>query len=426
EDIEELRQIVRYHICPDSISSSEFTDGGLPDTTLSGDYLITSFDTGGISDIIVNNEAKIIQRDINVVNGIIHIIDKVLDPVLDMIAEMIEKDGKYTIFAEALKQTGLYDSLNIKTNSFTIFAETDSVFALNGITSFQELKEAYSQTGEPYLNPIDSLYLWVAYHCIDHKVLFLDDFDNTTYENLTHSALLTVTKTTDFLVNESLANIEMSNNTAKNGVMHSLNNLLTFIPVPVAVYFDIVDKPEIRALAQFRTTSISQIPGTDLPNGVAGIRVAPGDTWKYGYQNNWYNYNDYFEYSFDAANNRLWFEFDTPPLVKGGTYNIWICGKCQDTRATADVYWDGEYVFRLDMSETFDGPDEDWETTGLKHYSTNMSPRNIGFNIGSFEITTEGPHKMKFVRVTDGPYTIEIIQFIPSDENQIDYRVTIP
>lgn len=427
EDIDLLRQILRFHICADSISTGMFEEGGLPDTTMSGDYLITTFGEGGINDIMVNKEAKIIKRDISVVNGIIHGIDKVMNPVVLTVAEKIEQQGNFSIFAEALKQTGLYDSLNIRNIRVTVFAETDSAFAQEGITSYEDLFKEYSQTGEPYLNFDDSLYLWVAYHCMD-QVLFLTDFSNLTYGNLTHSVLFTVVKGSEFLVNKTPVAIDISNNSARNGVFHALEGLLKFIPTPVAIYYDMLDKPELRALTDyFRKKTLAAIPGPELPDGVQGIHVESGITWKYGYQNKWYNQNDFFEYQFSAADNKLWFEFDTPALVKDASYKIWVCGKCVNgNRATADVYWDGNLVFRLDMGVEYSGTPEDYDTDGKKHYTTPVSPQSVGFLIGTFTITEEGPHKIKFVGVTDGYYTLDMIQFIPADENQYAEVFTRP
>jgi uncharacterized surface protein with fasciclin (FAS1) repeats len=404
-----------------------FIDGGLPDTTMSGDYLITSFGEGGINTIMINKEATIIKRDISVVNGIIHGIDKVLNPVILTVAEMLEQRGIFSIFTEALKKTGLYDSLDIRNFRVTVFAETDSALEEEGITDYEDLFREYSQTGEPYMNPIDSLYLWVAYHCME-QTMFLTDFGNFTYTNLTRSILFTIYKGTEFTINKTPVNIELSNNSAKNGVFHALNGMMKFIPTPVAVYYDIVDKPELRALTDyFRKKSLSAIPGPELPNGVAGINVAPGDTWKYGYQNKWYNQNDYFEYQFSAANNRLWFEFITPALVKDAEYKIWICGKCVNgNRGTGDVYWDGENVYRLDMSVEYSGNPEDYEADGRKHYTTPVSSQSVGFLIGSFTITDAGSHSIKIVGVKDGYFTLDMIQFIPADENQFAVVFTRP
>src|SRR4030042_2656618 len=64
EDSILLKDVIAYHICPDSIGTSDFTEGRLPDTTMSGDYLTTSFNEGGLSNIMADNKARKIKRDI--------------------------------------------------------------------------------------------------------------------------------------------------------------------------------------------------------------------------------------------------------------------------------------------------------------------------------------------------------------------------
>jgi uncharacterized surface protein with fasciclin (FAS1) repeats len=420
DDLDYLKQIVRYHLVGDTIATSMFTNGGLRDTTLSGDYLITSFDTGGLKTIKVNGIANVFLKDVNLVNGIVHGIDKVLNPVTLSVAKFIETDGKYNIFSEALKNTGLYDSLNIRSFRVTVFAETDSVFALDSIFSYSDLLKKYSQTGEPYLNPKDSLYLWIAYHCI-HQTLFLTDLANVTYNNMTNSMLSTVTKKADILLNESPVNVQLSNNPTKNGVVHTLKKALTFVAVPVAIYWEITDQPELRALTEFwRKKKLTPIPGAQLPDGVKGITVAPGDYWDYNYATG-FTYKDHFGYTFDAAKNRLWFEIETPPLVKGGTYKVWICGKNVTTnpRAMVDVYWDGTWVYRIDeLGTEYTGTDEELEAIGRKLYLISRNKQYIGYLIGTFTMKDNGTHKIKAVRVTDGACTWDMIHFIPVNENQ--------
>lgn len=414
DDILTLKQVVAYHICVDSIATSDFIDGGLSDTTMSGDYLITSFGEGGLDSIMINEEALVVEKDISTSNGIIHGIDNVLDPVIKSVAELIADNEEYSIFTEALKATTLYDTLDDKTLNYTVFAEADSIFAKSDIYSLEDLLYAYSHTGDP-TNTADSLYLWVAYHCIA-QTLFLSDLENITYENLTHSILFSVTPESEILINESSINLDASNNTAKNGVYHVMSDLIEFVAVPIAIYYEIVDKPEIQALTDYyRQKTISPIPGDLLPDGVDGIRVEDGDYWKCGYQKS-HTYRDYFEYKFDAAEGRLWFEFDTPNLVKGGEYKVWICGKSVDGgRASGNVYWDGEFVYTLDMGQEFD---EDDEENGIKLYTESLSSQFVGYLIGTFEITEEGSHVIKITIETEGYMTLDMIHFIPVDEDQ--------
>ncbi len=427
DDIKFLKQVVAYHICPDSMGTSNFNEGGLPDTTMSGDYLTTSFGEGGLSNIVVNDKARIIKRDIVCENGIIHIIDEVLEPVVLTVAEMIGQDPRFTIFSKALKETGLYDSLNMKSVKVTLFAETDSAFAADNIDSYDELLVKLSQTGVPYLNPEDSLYLWVAYHCVN-SVMFLSDLQNRTYTNFTRSIIFSIDKGIEILMNKTTVNVSLSNNSAKNGNYHALNNMLGFIPIPVAVYFEVTDYPDLWALTDvFRLTRID-IP-SGLPDGVDGITIADGTGWEYRTAKGYYN-RDYFQYWFDDATGYLWFEFETPELVTDAEYNIWVCGKCvTNDRGAAEVYFDDELIGTVDLGVQATGTDEELLAQNMKYYTTSNSPQYVGFLIGKVNIATKGKHRVKFVKWDPGNpdrqrwvMTLDMIHFIPVDKVQNDVK----
>ncbi|MBN2213944.1 MAG: fasciclin domain-containing protein [Bacteroidales bacterium] len=427
DEIEFLKQVVAYHICPDSMGTSDFTEGGLPDTTMSGDYLTTSFEEGGLSNIVVNDKARIIKRDIVCENGIIHIIDEVLDPVVLTVAEMIDQDPQYTIFSRALKETGLYDSLNMKSIKVTLFAESDSAFAADGIHSYDELLVKFSQTGAPYLNPEDTLYLWVAYHCVN-STMFLTDLQNMTYENFTRSIIFSIDKGIEILMNKTTINVGLSNNTAKNGNYHALNNMLGFVPIPVAVYWEVTDYPDLWALTDvFRLTRID-VP-TQLPDGVDGITIADGTKWEYRTQSGHYH-RDYFQYWFDDATGFLWFEFETPALVTDAEYNLWICGKCvTNDRAAAEVYFDDELLGHIDMGVQGSGTDEEMLANNMKYYTESNSSQFLGFLIGKVYISAPGKHRVKLVKWDPGNpdrqrwvITLDMMHFIPVDKVQNDVK----
>jgi uncharacterized surface protein with fasciclin (FAS1) repeats len=179
-DVAELKDLVRFHLLSDTLRSSTLTDGKLPSLTMLGQYLITGAqNTGGVTKIVINRQANIVQSDISVGNGIIHVIDNVLIPAKFSVAQLIENNTKYSIFTQALKETGFYDTLNIlpannpdaKKKFLTVLAESDSVLNVAGFTSYANLKAKYCNTGDPK-KLADSLHLYVAYHILyDAKYL---------------------------------------------------------------------------------------------------------------------------------------------------------------------------------------------------------------------------------------------------------------
>ena len=77
DNIEQLQDILKYHVVAGSYPSSSLTSGDVE--TLNGDSVaITVSDSG-----VMVNDANVVTPDIMASNGIIHVIDKVLLPPPD-------------------------------------------------------------------------------------------------------------------------------------------------------------------------------------------------------------------------------------------------------------------------------------------------------------------------------------------------------
>src|SRR5690606_29871196 len=137
-----------------------------------GQYLITGVDfVNGVSSYTVNRQASIVQSNVRVGNGIIHIIDRMLTPAAKTIAQEIEANSDYSVFTQAMKETGYYDLLNkvdadTSKRWMTVIAESNQALSDSGYASYAALKAKYSQTGNP-ANPNDSLHMYMAYHIMN-------------------------------------------------------------------------------------------------------------------------------------------------------------------------------------------------------------------------------------------------------------------
>jgi uncharacterized surface protein with fasciclin (FAS1) repeats len=361
EDTATLRSLVKYHLVADTLSTSEFVDGPLPDTTMSGDVITTSISIGGINNIIVNKSATIVKRDMRFENGIIHVINKVLNPIVDDLVDALAKDSKYTIFTKLLTETGLVDSLKVKTyiNSsgaikpfkVTAFVESDSVFAANGYGSYEALYNKLCNTKRPYKNTSDSLYLFVAYHLLGQQMYLSDFVDQGDYATFNPYGRVSITKTFSFIINEGdesgfevTVNPLSSNNTVTNGAFHLLNRILfKGAAKPTAKYWHLRDDlyPE---MARIQGKARKNIPNDTVP----GIRVSPGSSWEYTVKTKYVDKDGILIQSPGTTATSapspysFWVEFDLPQLVEG-TYNIWACYRTDGTnRSDCDVFWDGE------------------------------------------------------------------------------------
>jgi uncharacterized surface protein with fasciclin (FAS1) repeats len=78
------------------------------------------------STLLINN-SRVVQADVDVSNGVIHVIDSVLLPPKDIVDTAVA-DGRFTTLVAAVQAAGLVDTLK-GPGPFTVFAPTDDAFA---------------------------------------------------------------------------------------------------------------------------------------------------------------------------------------------------------------------------------------------------------------------------------------------------------
>lgn len=209
---EQKREIVYNHIIKSESTdyeSGKFEEGALPEPSMSDNYLVISYTTeatGAGMTIYVNKDVPILERDIEVHNGIIHHVGAVVQPSHDFIKDVLA-DRKamgglsYDIFSQALKATTLCDSIELtydrsyevptanglgevagftlrypktKRYGYTLFAEPDEVMRANGINTLDDLKgfaaRYYSSGSDDPANATNALHKFVAYHLLNRQM----------------------------------------------------------------------------------------------------------------------------------------------------------------------------------------------------------------------------------------------------------------
>lgn len=215
-----LKQMAYDHLINGStVMAIDFRKGVLPVLSMSDRSILITFDQ---SETFINKSSKIIQKDILVHNGVIHVLDKNLEPVRDGIVSVVAKDTLFSIFNSALVATGLVDSLLLTVDEsynltstriseleaavnttiaserhaptsrkygYTLLMESDKTMNENGITDLESLKQ-YAKSIYDVLYPADatiedvtnrsnSLNRFVAYHLIDKQISytrFINDY----------------------------------------------------------------------------------------------------------------------------------------------------------------------------------------------------------------------------------------------------------
>lgn len=252
-DTEYLINLVNNHLFSTEISTDDVGYGALPVKNSGGDF-VTSEYSG--SDIILNKTAKIVLRDERTSNGVVHHIDKVLDLISKSVYEVLGDDPAYSIFYEGLVRTNIFDTLNTVSfnygdvtvrSYFTILAVPDTLYYRHGINSFEDLASTMSSTGN-YTDPQDSLYLYMDFHCLSEGYYLSDLEPEKVYPTLSNNSYVNIQVRDDYIINEdTLGNytsffLELSNIPAKNGVIHTVDDILPVEEVqPAPFIFETTD-----------------------------------------------------------------------------------------------------------------------------------------------------------------------------------------
>jgi len=213
--LDTLKKIAYDHIIKGyNVKTESFIKGLMPYLTMSDRFIATDSRTvNNVFEYTVNKESVILTKDIEVSNGIIHVINHVLNPSNANISQAIKNNKRFSIFAQAMEATGLIDSLyavsdnsyNPKNYSYidvtfiqgggstdeipvsrkygyTVFMESDSIYALGkyNIHSLSDLIE-YAKNNVYNEDPSDaavntltdrrnSLNRFISYHMVNKKL----------------------------------------------------------------------------------------------------------------------------------------------------------------------------------------------------------------------------------------------------------------
>ena len=292
-DAELASDFARYHVVQIGVHTNNFPFGAFPEPTLSNDRLTVSFvietDTSYYK---INNQAAVIEPNIELSNGFIHIIETALQPVSFTTYEWLDRNEEYSIFKEAVDLTGLQEELNINTRedelaqATTLLLESNEVYNDFGIQSVEDLAERISPGNENYTSTTNPLYNFVAYHVLTER-LFIDDLEgtNTNYSTLSDVPLRINGNGIEFKINQAKDTFDLvilegdttfidfigfyydeSNVITQSGAIHMIDQLMEQqIPSRATQTFQFSGEP---AFDEFR-----QEPGTYELDNDMGIRI---------------------------------------------------------------------------------------------------------------------------------------------------------
>lgn len=481
---EEAMDIIKYHLLnvtnnSDSLTTDGFVDGRMAYPNFAGSYLTTK-QVG--EDIRINRQAGILSpRDIKASNGHLHIIDQLLtppDPVTETITERVRAlpDDKFSLYKEAFERSGLAEllSTNVKGEWKTLFIQDNEAYSSAGINNLDELI-ADLKANTPAIESEDSLLRnYIGYHAVSRLQYVADLLVVSSLETLVRNQVITFTRAisnteTNILLNElNLGQTtepgipldrksEYSDWTCSNGVIQKINgNIQIKIRSAYRIYWDIAEQPEIMALRNFRKPGcaadynpgdLSEInwkfkSGTPLAQqqihyycGTVPQSIAAFD------DKSQYVYADYLRFNLDLGAIQ-WMEMKTPVLIgseEGTSYKVWICYRreleCYIKTSFKQEGKDDQilpYIFDMSLyaPAAISSAPEVAELDGYKMYNAKkFSSVVISKLLGIIKVYTTGRHTLRLEPTTNRRVgqlgSVDMIQFIPVDENQLWPRVDV-
>lgn len=469
---EELKDLLKYHVIKDTISTTEFIDGRMNTQNEFGHYVTTgTYFEGGQPVIKVNKYAKILEKDIRMANGIIHKIGDVIRPEKKPAAQVIDENDNYSIFAEALKATGWYDTLMIADGPHTVFAVSNEAYAKESIKSFQDLLGEIAPGTENLKDTLNDLNKYIGYHILKNNLRYVTDLiaDRAALTRA-HNEVITIKMSgAKVLVNDDLfagihePGFEMdrpvSDRTVLNGVVHEMKEDFRIkVRNPFAVYWDVAEQIEI-----MKIPGVFRRPGGHayLDNGQLENIVWYGEKnrieYKAGLGGNegWHVFDDRIDVNLRPEVIQ-WIEFKTPILV-AGEYKLWVCTRNvhgdNNRKAIYYAYFNDEvlpniinnritlnnivpeaereqegfklYGWKPDDLRYYRVVDEDtFDITQSQYMNKEGAARMTGQLAGTIKVETTGIHTLKFVGITgtNGAW-FDMMHFIPVEEDQLWPRV---
>jgi transforming growth factor-beta-induced protein len=207
---ETLTPILLYHVLGTEAKSSMITSGYY--NTLSpaqGSYISLKVDVS--SGVKLNKTTNVTKTDVDVKNGVIHVIDKVLLPPT-VVGQALNNDS-FSILVQAVVKANLVDALN-GNGPFTIFAPTnaafEALFSTLGISGIADL------TAEQ-LTPI------LTYHVVSGNVLSTQLSEGAVPTLNGESLSVSLSPAPEI---NGTAKIVATDVQASNGVIHVIDNVL--------------------------------------------------------------------------------------------------------------------------------------------------------------------------------------------------------
>jgi transforming growth factor-beta-induced protein len=207
--LQTLKSVLLYHVLGEEKKSSMLSEGyyNTISPSFNGFMSLKVGMTGGVK---INNTASVTVADVDVKNGVIHVINEVLLP--PTVVDLAAGNENFSILVQAVVKAGLVETLN-GSGPFTIFAPTNA--------AFQELFTTIGVSGISDLTA-EQLIPILTYHVVSGNVRSTD-LSAGTVETLNGSITIALSPAPSINGTSAIVATDVQ---GANGVIHVIDEVL--------------------------------------------------------------------------------------------------------------------------------------------------------------------------------------------------------
>lgn len=409
-DKEDLKRLLYYHLFDKTYGSGFFISGSLPTATVEGNFIQMDI-SSGIKNAVLNSTVQVDSLDIPATNGVVHVVNDVLEPPTQTMYAWLKGKPEYSVMLEACERTGLSEEILDKMDYEepvagkqlvkwrTVFLETNEVLAKYGIRSFDDLVKKVTESGvadKDYTDAENPVNKFVRYHFLDRKY-FLSDVTDDYIESFCDNKYLIFGTKQGITINKHdntkvTMPIEKCNNITMNGIIHSVDSLLTiYEPEAVTLTQRFAGEPADRNIViNGVSQNLADVFGTLTTDPEAQKSV-----WWLKWEGTMdavltaeWPANVFGDYCVVVNNNSSAYslELTTKPIFKGA-YRVYVTyRRTNNSNYFVQFYWDDEKLGDLtDLATNLDAYGNKLTGTDTK----------IKRQIGILRFDEMAPHKFK-------------------------------
>lgn len=217
-----LRNTLRNHVLGSVARSTDLTSGYVKTsaTNSTGDFLDLYVDTD--SGVVLNGDAEVVTADINVDNGVVHVVDEVI--ALPTVVTLAAANPIFSNLVAAVDQEGLVPTLSLTSTDYTVFAPTNDAFQAlidadpaDGISSIQDILD------------LSTLTDILTYHVVGGAAVRAEAITDGLVVDPIGPGTFTINTTNGVVITDASGtqiNVIVTNVTAVNGVVHAIDFVL--------------------------------------------------------------------------------------------------------------------------------------------------------------------------------------------------------